>query len=94
MVAMLPDNLSPDTLALHHEGLDELGQPIGRHPGGMTTEELQALGHTKAPLLTVIRENCIECAGSRSEVRRCAMAHCALWPYRMATNPFHTRGSQ
>ncbi len=63
---------------------------IGRDPRRMSAAELNALGHHKRSLLRVIRENCIGCcAGHEAEVRRCALVDCPLWPYRMATNPFH-----
>lgn len=65
------------------------GCPIGRDPRTMTRTELEALGHTKAPLLSLIRQNCIECAGhSPAEVRRCGLLACPFWPYRMGSNPF------
>jgi hypothetical protein len=41
--------------------------------------------------LRVIRAKCLDCsAGMESEVRKCTAIGCALWPYRMATNPFRT----
>ena len=49
-------------------------------------------GHTKEPLLKIIRKKCIDCcAGEYSEVKKCAAKGCDLWPYRMGNNPFHTR---
>ncbi|MAI61991.1 MAG: hypothetical protein CBB87_05790 [Micavibrio sp. TMED27] len=49
-------------------------------------------GHTKKPLLKVIRKKCIDCcAGKYSEVQKCAAKDCDLWPYRMGKNPFHKR---
>lgn len=68
------------------------GQPfdIGRDPRKMTVAEIEAIGHHKRPLLRVIRENCIGCAGgSEAEVRRCRISNCPMWPCRMGTNPFH-----
>jgi hypothetical protein len=45
--------------------------------------------HEPASLLRVIRAKCIDCSGgSEAEVRKCTAIACALWPYRMATNPF------
>ena len=62
---------------------------IGRDPRRLTAAQLEALGHSKQPLLRVIRTNCIECcAGNEAEVRRCGMRWCPFWPYRMASNPF------
>lgn len=54
------------------------------------TEDLH--GHTKKPLLKVIRKKCLDCCGGlHGEVRKCHITDCPLWPYRMAKNPFHTR---
>ena len=37
----------------------------------------------------MIRTKCLDCsAGVESEIRKCTAIGCALWPYRMATNPF------
>jgi hypothetical protein len=73
-----------------HQEYDEAERcAIGRDPRTMTAADLNATGHHKRPLLAVIRQNCIECAGgSQAEVRRCGMAQCPFWPYRMGTNPF------
>ena len=73
------------------------GCPVGGNPRKMTQAELGAAGHTKTPLLTAIRANCLNCCmGSAAEVRRCGIADCSLWPYRMGTNPFRaeTSGAQ
>ena len=49
-------------------------------------------GHTKKPLLKVIREKCLDCCGGQhSEVRICHITTCPSWPYRMGKNPFHKR---
>ena len=76
-------------LPTHVEGLDEIGQNIGKHPKSLGVSELQALGHTKTPLLRVVRKNCLDCAGSQGEVRRCSVVRCPFWPYRMGSNPFY-----
>jgi len=34
-----------------------------------------------------IREFCLECAASRVEVRKCGIAKCPLFPYRLGKNP-------
>jgi hypothetical protein len=65
------------------------GCPVGRDPREMAVEELEKFGHHKRPLLTVIRDKCIECCcGNQAEVRRCGMSTCPLWPFRMNSNPF------
>ncbi len=49
-------------------------------------------GHAKKPLLKVIRKKCLDCCcGQHSEVRKCPVTDCPLWPYRMAENPFYRR---
>lgn len=49
-------------------------------------------GHTKKPLLKIIREKCLDCCVHKpSEVRLCSIKTCPLWPYRMGKNPFHLR---
>jgi hypothetical protein len=59
----------------------------------MAIGDLAAAGHTRKPLLAVIRQNCIECCvGAVAEVRRCPNATCAFWPFRMGSDPFTTRG--
>jgi hypothetical protein len=67
----------------------ELGEAIGRDPRTMGVAELQALGHAAASLTEVIRAKCLDCCcGSAHEVRRCISIDCALWPFRMGTNPW------
>lgn len=37
---------------------------------------------------SAIRAKCVECSGGAlSEVRECPITKCALWPYRMGTDP-------
>lgn len=51
-------------------------------------------GHVKKPLLKVIRKKCLDCCcGQHSEVRKCHITDCQLWPYRMGKNPFHFRNA-
>jgi hypothetical protein len=69
--------------------VEQMPALLGRERRRLTVAELEALGHTKQPLLRVIRTNCVECcAGNEAEVRRCGMHWCPFWPYRMASNPF------
>jgi len=77
---------------LQHREKTPAGEWQGRDPRSMSEEELETLGHVKAPLLDVIRKNCTQCCcGALGEIRRCAMVSCAFWPYRMGTNPFRHR---
>jgi hypothetical protein len=41
--------------------VEQLPALIGRDPRRMSMAQLEALGHSKQPLLRVIRTNCIEC---------------------------------
>jgi len=42
--------------------------------------------------LTAIRANCVECSGgSLKEITECKVLGCALYPFRMGTNPFHKK---
>lgn len=67
----------------------EQGEAIGRDPRAMTVAELGELGHAAAALTEVIRAKCLDCCcGSAHEVRRCISIDCALWPFRMGTNPW------
>lgn len=50
--------------------------------------------HKKMPLIRVIRKKCIDCCcGQHSEVNKCHITDCPLWPYRMGKNPFHKRNT-
>ena len=74
--------------ALEQSPADD-GHLIGRDPRRMSISELTALGHQARPLLAVIRAKCLDCVGYEpSEVRKCTAVDCALWPFRMAHNPF------
>ena len=64
----------------------------GADPRKLGRAALEAAGYSKLPLLKVIRLKCLDCcAGQVSEVTRCTATGCALWPYRMATDPFTNR---
>jgi hypothetical protein len=65
------------------------GVLVGRDPREMTREDLAAAGHETTPVLSAIRAKCLDCCcGSIAETRRCTVVRCALWPFRMGTNPF------
>jgi hypothetical protein len=54
-----------------------------------TPDALQALGHQPQPVLKAIRTKCLDCSGgSHSEVADCVVRACALYPFRMGTNPW------
>lgn len=64
---------------------------------GATASVAENLAHTatltevfpKAPnYRDAIRRKCIDCCiGDRSEVARCGITSCALWPFRFGSNP-------
>jgi hypothetical protein len=69
--------------------LSEEGQHIGRDPRLINSQEFQEIGHAAAPILSVIRAKCLDCCCHQpSEIRKCTATSCALWPYRMGSNPF------
>ena len=71
-----------DVVVPGEEGLD---------PRKMTPKQIKALGFVAKPLLAIIRDKCMDCAGSRTEIRLWSSGNCPLWPFRMGTNPFRQR---
>ena len=48
-------------------------------------------GQEKSPL-KAIRKKCLDCAGSRGEVRKCDSANiCDIHPFRFGKNPFRKK---
>lgn len=70
------------------------GETEGFEPCEMPRGLLAEIGHSQMPLLKVIRAKCQDCSYTASEVRRCTAVDCALWPYRMGTNPFRPERSE
>jgi hypothetical protein len=67
------------------------GELIGKHPRDLPSQILSLKFRAQNPL-KAIREKCIDCCcGNSSEVRKCVAVDCALWPYRMGTNPFRKK---
>jgi len=60
----------------------------------MPRKILEEIGHKSRPLLRTIREKCLDCSHSFSEVKKCTAVDCALWPYRMGTNPLRAERSE
>jgi hypothetical protein len=64
----------------------------GRDPRTLTEADFEAAGIESMPVLSAIRDKCIDCSGgSTAEVARCVAVSCALWPFRMNKNPFRVR---
>ena len=41
--------------------------------------------------LKAMREKCLDCAGSRGEVRKCTIFNCRNHPFRFGKNPFRKK---
>jgi hypothetical protein len=68
------------------------GHLIGRDPRKITTEDFGAAGIVATPVLSAIRAKCLDCCvNQESEVRKCTAVACALWRYRMSSNPFRAK---
>jgi hypothetical protein len=75
--------------------LGDEGHPVGRDPRQMKPTELKKVGQFPKPLRAVIRERCVDCCGGQlGEVRKCVAVGCALWPYRMGTDPWGPSAAQ
>ena len=67
------------------------GELIGKSPSDVPSKILSQNFRAQNPL-KAIREKCVDCCcGDSSEVRKCVAVDCALWPFRMRTNPFRKR---
>ena len=65
------------------------GRRRGADPREMSGEQLEVAGIIGRPVLAAIRAKCLDCCcGQTSEVAACTVIGCALWPFRMNTNPF------
>ena len=71
--------------------VDDTG--AGLDPRTLSAADLEALGRPRISRGDAIRAKCLDCCcGSPSEVRRCGAVDCALWPFRMGSDPYSTRG--
>jgi hypothetical protein len=67
------------------------GELIGKRPAEVPSEILSLKFRAQNPI-KAIREKCLDCCcGNAAEVRKCTAADCALWPFRMSTNPFRKK---
>ena len=65
------------------EGPQEKGGDIGRASGAVCPAT------SRRNPVKAIRLKCLDCSGgSASEVDKCALPHCALYPFRFGRNPF------
>lgn len=75
-----------------HQEMHDDGTTMGRDPRTMNVADLEGCGLIQASRGDAIRAKCIDCmAGNVAEVRRCGDTTCALWPFRMGSDPWHTR---
>jgi hypothetical protein len=66
----------------------------GVDPRQLTTEELNEHFQRMSPL-KAIRAKCMDCSVyKRTEVRKCTVIDCPLWPFRMRKNPWLKRKKQ
>ena len=77
-----PDDVSDLVRAADRENREIVGTP----------ELFETLGHRKRNPIQVMRLFCLDCMGDQpSMVRKCTSVGCALWPYKLGTNPFSNR---
>lgn len=64
---------------------------VGRVPTRVSREFLSLNFRQNNPV-KAIREKCLDCCGgSKAEIRKCVSTDCAIWPFRMGTNPFRKK---
>jgi len=65
------------------------GYDVGRDPREMSVAEFSEVGHDRISRGKAMRVKCLDCCGdSANEVRLCVAVDCALWPFRMGTDPW------
>jgi hypothetical protein len=70
---------------------NDKGELIGKDPGDVPSQTLSLKFRAQNPL-KAIREKCLDCCcANASEVRKCVAIDCALWPFRIGTNPFRKK---
>jgi hypothetical protein len=66
----------------------DAGEQVGRDPRDLTADEFREHLPDAPVGLKAIRAKCMDCCGEvSSEVRKCVMTTCALWPLRMGSVP-------
>lgn len=67
------------------------GELVGRRPSEVPSEVLSLNFRAHNPL-KAIRAKCLDCCcGNAAEVRKCVSTDCALWPFRLSSNPFRKK---
>ncbi len=72
----------------------DAGALIGRDPRTIGEAEWTAHLPEVEVGLKAIRAKCIDCAHSASEVRKCVVVSCPLWPLRMGAQPKTLRAAR
>lgn len=71
------------------------GTTQGRDPRRMSPDDLAACGIERQSRGEAIRAKCLDCCcGNQAEVRRCGCVDCALWPFRMGSDPWRAPMSE
>ena len=71
------------------------GFQIGVDPRELSAVQLEAEGKPSVPVLRAIRAKCLDCSGAvQSKVLKCTAVACALWAFRMGTNPYRKEMSE
>lgn len=77
-----------------HQEMHPDGTPQGRDPRKMGPADMEALGLERISRGDAVRAKCLDCmVGNAAEVRRCCDVACALWPFRMGSDPFREKPS-
>jgi hypothetical protein len=67
------------------------GETVGNLPTEVPPSFLSLKFRAHNPL-GAIREKCLDCCcGNAAEARKCVAVDCALWPFRLGTNPFRKK---
>ncbi len=53
-----------------------------------TADNMRRFGIGRISRGDAIKAKCLDCAGSRHEIRLCEVSTCALWPFRMGDDPW------
>lgn len=69
------------------------GELVGRRPSDVPSETL-FLHFSAQNLSKAARAKCLDCCcGNAAEVRKCVATDCALWPFRLGSNPFRKKSA-
>ena len=69
------------------------GELVGHRPSDVASKILSLNFRAQNPT-KAIRAKCLDCCcGNAAEVRKCVATDCALWPFRLGSNPFRKRSA-